>query len=581
MYGGHRVVLVAGVLAVLMVGNCNAIDACQQLAICALDNCIPPSNGTFPPQKRLITDLLEHVNFGCILGWGSHCYEQCTKCSSCKYAQDQVKSLILHEKTTGRCPKLESCAESCLQDKVVDPFSCVFKSRCVQHCLSVNDCAECRDIVRRVFTGYCYRSNFIRKFVFICSRFTLCIQNTTKKKCRPMFDDLAEQLIQILGLLVLSTFAVHVDLPAPYNDHCILEDGTNLNANKVKWFDVNLDDPPEEHFKEIATAYKKQIVSLIGVVKDLIVPWFPEALNIIDVLFADLLNWIPQPYNGEIRGVANVTGLPLGQVVLYNVFYEVFTVCTSIVAQSNDGTLYHARNLDFGLFLGWNYRLHEWSISTVLRKMIVNINWIKNGKVIFKSNNFAGFTGVYNGLKPDQFTVTANERFGLAGGYYGMIRYVLGLEPNGQWMTWLVRETMEQSNNYEEAVNMLSNTPMLSPVYYIVGGVKPFEGVILARSLNATDIVTKMDPDSPNGWYLLQTNYDQGTDPLYLDDRDTPGNNCMQTLGQSNVGFQGIFNVLSSRTNLNKLTTYTVLMSTATNKFETHIQTCNSYCWFA
>ncbi|KAI6222561.1 hypothetical protein M3Y95_00906500 [Aphelenchoides besseyi] len=179
MYGGRRVVLVAGVLVALMVGNCNAIDACQQLAICALDNCIPPSNGTFPPQKRLITDLLEHVNFGCVVG--PACYEQCTKCSSCKYAQDQVKRLILHEKTTGRCPKLESCAESCLQDKVVDPFSCVFKSRCVQHCLSVDDCAECRDIVRRVFTGYCYRSNFIQHY---------------QKKCRPMFDDLAEQLIQ-------------------------------------------------------------------------------------------------------------------------------------------------------------------------------------------------------------------------------------------------------------------------------------------------------------------------------------------------------------------------------------------------
>lgn len=77
-----------------------------------------------------------------------------------------------------------------------------------------------------------------------------------------------------------------------------------------------VDGPPEEHFKEIATIYKTQIVELIGVIKDLIVPWFPEAIKIVDVLFADLLHWIPEPYNGEIRGVANVTGLPLGEVVL-------------------------------------------------------------------------------------------------------------------------------------------------------------------------------------------------------------------------------------------------------------------------
>ena len=35
-----------------------------------------------------------------------------------------------------------------------------------------------------------------------------------------------------------------------------------------------------------------------------------------------------------------------------NIFYEVFTVCTSILAQAGDGTLYHGRNLDFGLFMG-------------------------------------------------------------------------------------------------------------------------------------------------------------------------------------------------------------------------------------
>lgn len=55
---------------------------------------------------------------------------------------------------------------------------------------------------------------------------------------------------------------------------------------------------------------------------------------------------------------------------------------------------------------------------------------------MFKSNNFAGFIGVYNGLKQGAFSVTANERFQLAGGFYGMLRYLLGLEPNGKWMTW-------------------------------------------------------------------------------------------------------------------------------------------------
>ncbi len=40
--------------------------------------------------------------------------------------------------------------------------------------------------------------------------------------------------------------------------------------------------------------------------------------------------------------------------MLYNVFYEIFTLCTSIVGQDSNGNVYHARNLDFGLFLGWD-----------------------------------------------------------------------------------------------------------------------------------------------------------------------------------------------------------------------------------
>lgn len=231
-----------------------------------------------------------------------------------------------------------------------------------------------------------------------------------------------------------------------------------------------------------------------------------------------------------MQGVAEVVDLPLGEVVLYNVFYEVFTVCTSVVAQQKDGRLIHARNLDFGLFLGWDPKTHEWSISSILRKMVVNINWMKDGefrggrwsttrfsfdpagKLLFKTNNFAGFVGVYNGLKPNKFTVTANERFMLQGGLYGMLRYVLGLDKDVQWMTWHVRHTLETAQDYRQAKRMLSEEQIMSPVYYILGGAAPGEGAIITRSLNATDSLVELDPTHPKGWYLLETNYDPNTE---------------------------------------------------------------------
>lgn len=70
---------------------------------------------------------------------------------------------------------------------------------------------------------------------------------------------------------------------------------------------------------------------------------------------------MPAPYGDEIKGIANATGVELGEIVLFNIFYEVFTLCTSIVAQDTKGNVYHARNLDFGLFLGWDLKNDVWS----------------------------------------------------------------------------------------------------------------------------------------------------------------------------------------------------------------------------
>ncbi len=52
----------------------------------------------------------------------------------------------------------------------------------------------------------------------------------------------------------------------------------------------------------------------------------------------------------------NNLALFLGEIVLYNIFYEIFTLCTSIVAEDENGNILHGRNLDFGLLLGYNKR---------------------------------------------------------------------------------------------------------------------------------------------------------------------------------------------------------------------------------
>jgi len=373
-----------------------------------------------------------------------------------------------------------------------------------------------------------------------------------------------------------------VPLPAPFTEHCIVGERNEYNvsaAGDVPWFTVDLDAPPYQRWQQVATAYKTQIKDLIGVIKNLSFAFFHGKL--IQWIDTHMDKWdalLPQPYQDELKGIAAATGMPLGEVVLYNIFYEINAVCTSIVAQDNNNVLYHARNLDFGLFLGWNRETHDWAITEMLRPNIINVNWIKGGKTLFKSNNFAGYVGVYNAVKQNVFTLTANERYDILGGYVGIFNWLLGVG-HAKWMTWLSREAMEEAASYADAVKMLSETPLMSPCYYIVGGAASGEGTIITRALNKTVSQVNMNLADPNGWYVLETNYDPGTPPLFLDDRRDPGNKCMQQMGRSGAGFEGIYNVLSSTTNYNKLTVYTVMMRVDTGVLETYIRKCPDPCW--
>ena len=148
----------------------------------------------------------------------------------------------------------------------------------------------------------------------------------------------------------------------------------------------------------------------------------------------DWVNGLPAPYGDEIRGISKATGIELGLVFLFNIAYELEGGCTSIVAQNqvrkkrqqglvdglpNDanslslslslslsflfsssflffsfllqnGQLFHARNLDFGLFLGWDKLNHTWALTEKLRPLLFNARVMKGGVNIYNATYFAG-----------------------------------------------------------------------------------------------------------------------------------------------------------------------------------------------
>jgi acid ceramidase len=72
---------------------------------------------------------------------------------------------------------------------------------------------------------------------------------------------------------------------------------------------------------------------------------------LVDNYLPYLTETLPQHYYEEL-GISQATNISLGEITLFNVFYEFFSVCASIIVQGKDRHMYHGRNLDFGLFLG-------------------------------------------------------------------------------------------------------------------------------------------------------------------------------------------------------------------------------------
>jgi len=347
------------------------------------------------------------------------------------------------------------------------------------------------------------------------------------------------------------------------------------NSNtKIPTMVLNLDLPPQERWAHIVGPKKQQLKELMVIIKELVPA---KILNLVEAGMQAILGWLPDPYSGEISGIADSTGLPIGEAVLYNIFYEIFTVCTSIVGHDKNGTMYHARNLDFGLFMGWDDKNNTWAISERLRELMVNVDYQKDGKTVFKAIHFVGYVGILTAVKKDKFTLTMNERFSLDGGFIGIFEWLVGAS-KGQWMGFLTRDVMSNAESFVQARAMLSDTELLAPAYFILGGLHPGEEAVITRARTKT--VDLWTTDLKKGeWFLLETNYDHWKSPFVIDDRRTPGYKCMNQIGQEGMGPAGLFNVLSTKSVLNKLTTYTALMQVNAGSLDSYIQNCPDPCW--
>ena len=331
----------------------------------------------------------------------------------------------------------------------------------------------------------------------------------------------------------------------------------SISAKSTPRYSVNLD--PNEgamnRWKQVGEDYHDILKSLKErIMKHYHIP--TELVTIADKIGADLKSYIPSPFSDELIGLAAHSGIPLPELVLANLVYELTAFCTSIVAVNNTGSIIHGRNLDYEL-------------ADDLKELVIDVDFKRNGNTVYTGTTFAGYIGLLTAQKPNTVTVTLNQR-----NEGNPLENILELLLNGSTLAGLaIRELLDSPDvSFLTAVHHLAyEAKFISPCYLVLGGVNGSEGVVITRGRLTEVGLQVLDP--ANGrWFVLQTNYDSWTTPPPSDNRRDPAIKMMNKLGRA-IALDTLYSVLNRKPVCNSKTTYTTTMSAAApSAYYTHIR---------
>ncbi|CAE8609647.1 unnamed protein product [Polarella glacialis] len=186
----------------------------------------------------------------------------------------------------------------------------------------------------------------------------------------------------------------------------------------------------------------------------------------------------------EMEGLAVALGVPLLDVMRFNVFYELSGACTSMLANDyKHKDIVHGRNLDYG--------------SAGLSDIVVNARFKKGAEVVFECTTFLGYVGCLTGMAPGRFSISLNQRdekdeVGNIIGYKEWNNFMLAWQQGAQGYGFWIRQSRSQRLSWRDMVAAASSTLFTRAAYLAIGGTKLDEAVILERRTHAVQLARWM-----------------------------------------------------------------------------------------
>ncbi|KAJ7156852.1 beta subunit of N-acylethanolamine-hydrolyzing acid amidase-domain-containing protein [Mycena crocata] len=153
---------------------------------------------------------------------------------------------------------------------------------------------------------------------------------------------------------------------------------------------VDLSAPPEDRYREICADFKAQLADIVPIYDDLL--RLTSAPRALDFLARTLLRRVhSSEETRECRGIARLTGVPLHLVVAFNTFLDLFSGCSSGGARVCDA----GSGRDTGVV---HFRGLDWEMEA-LRKLIICVDYVRDGQVVARAVTYAGYIGILTGVR--------------------------------------------------------------------------------------------------------------------------------------------------------------------------------------
>ena len=327
---------------------------------------------------------------------------------------------------------------------------------------------------------------------------------------------------------------------------------------------VNLDLPPEERWGEVAHENRETIFTLTTFAKKYAPPSIYAWANSHEFNVKDVL---PYPYGEELEGIAKAARVPVGNLFLENLMYEFIGyssnskhktngttlqsyACTTIIAQSEDGTIYTARTLD------------SMYITDLYKKLSMTVEFQRNGRIVYIGSTWAGYVGLQTGQN-DRFTIALNAIDNPPSNWQKNIIETIRSDNHALIFTQIRHVLADSALDFETAVKKLSTVTLSASCYFIVGGVGPGEAVVITRIRNQARDLWWIGDKTLQSWFMVQTNSDHWkTGDLSSASRKNAAIKAMNQLGQKNLSSTTLLNsILCDPHILRNITLQAVIMS--------------------